>query len=249
MRVRNRMLTVLAAASMLVATFAVPALAGPEGTFLSRINSSRASAGLPPVERYWDLTDDARAHTNRMIDAGHIYHNSNLGGVTGVWQALGENVGVGIDANSLHDAFMGSSSHRANILGNYNYVGIGAKTDADGLLWVTVIFMRAEPGLNGGGDTTTTTTAPPTTTTTQPNPLLPQTTTTTAPPITTTTTSAPTTTTTAPPKATTTKATTTKAAPSASGSTERVVVSEAMDDDGGMVERFSRPGGLPAYAI
>jgi hypothetical protein len=245
MRVRNRLLTVLAATSMLVATLAVPALAGPEGTFLSRINSSRAAAGLPPVERYWDLTDDARAHTNRMIDAGHIYHNSNLGGVTGVWQALGENVGVGIDANSLHDAFMGSSGHRANILGNYNYVGIGAKTDADGLLWVTVIFMRAEPGLNGGGDATTTTTAPPTTTTTQPNAHLPEsTTTTTAPPTTTTTTSAPSTTTTAPPKATTTKA-----SPPTSGSAQPVAVSDAFDAERGMVERFSRPGGLPAYAI
>ena len=97
MRVRNRLLTVLAATSVLVATLAVPALAGPEGTFLSRINSSRAAAGLPPVERYWDLTDDARAHTNRMIDAGHIYHNSNLGGVDSIDQLVKfQGIAVGI---------------------------------------------------------------------------------------------------------------------------------------------------------
>ena len=148
----------------------LPAHAGPAGTLLSRINNSRAAAGLAPVETYFDLTDDARAHSARMMDRGEIYHNTNLGGVTGVWQALGENVGVGWDINALHDGFMNSSGHRANILGNYNYVGIGVKQDDDGAYWVTVIFMRAEPGLNGGGEETTTTTAPPTTTTTTPPP-------------------------------------------------------------------------------
>ena len=168
MRNIRRLLTIAVASTILVSAFAVPALAGPEGTLLQRINNSRASAGKAPVEVYWDLSDDARAHTNRMIDAGHIYHNPNLSGVTGVWQKLGENVGVGVDANSLHDAFMASSSHRANILGDFNYVGIGAKTSEDGLMWVTVVFMKAAPGLNGGGEetTTTTTTAPPPTTTT-----------------------------------------------------------------------------------
>lgn len=181
-----RILTLVAAVSVMVSVLAVPAMAGPEGTFFSRINNSRANAGLPPVERYWDLTDDARAHTDRMIENGGIYHNPSLSSVTGVWEALGENVGVGADANTLHNAFMSSSGHRANILGNYNYVGIGAKVDEDGLLWVTVIFMRAQPGLNG--DTTTTTAATTTTTSPAPTPAPdPTTTTTTAPPTTTTT--------------------------------------------------------------
>lgn len=149
------------AATIMATAFAVPAMAGPDGTFLSRINNSRANAGLAPVEMYWDLTDDARAHTDRMISTGSIYHNAALSSVTGVWQKLGENVGVGADANSLHDAFMASSSHRANILGDFNYVGIGSKIDESGILWVTVVFMKAAPGLNGGGETTTTTNPPP----------------------------------------------------------------------------------------
>ncbi len=194
-RITHRILILVAAISVLFAVLAVPAMASPAGTFFSRINNSRANAGLPPVERYWDLTDDAKAHTDAMIEAGGIFHSTNLSSVTGVWQALGENVGVGADANSLHDAFMASSGHRANILGDYNYVGIGAKFDDGGLLWVTVIFMRAAPGLNG--DTTTTTTAPTTTTTTlgnfapEPEPQ-PTTTTTTAPATTTTSPNRPT---------------------------------------------------------
>lgn len=170
MRTHHRILILLAAVTVLVASFAIPAQAGASGTLLSRINASRAAAGKAPLETYWDLTDDANGHTSRMVSEGRVYHNPSLSSVTGVWQALGENVGVGLDANQLHDDFMASAGHRANILGDYNYVGIGTAVDENGLIWATVIFMRAEPGLNGGGETTTTTTAPvsspPTTTTT-----------------------------------------------------------------------------------
>ena len=91
--------------------------------------------------------------------------------VTGVWQALGENVGVGLDANQLHDEFMASSGHRANILGDYNYVGIGTAVDESGLADLgngDLHAGRTGPS-TGGGETTTTTSAPvysPTTTTT-----------------------------------------------------------------------------------
>ena len=164
MRNAQRILMIVAAIAIAVAATAIPAQAGSEGTLLTRINASRAAAGKPSVEVYWDLTDDARAHSNAMAAAGSVFHNSSLASVTGVWQALGENVGVGLDANTLHDAFMASSGHRANILGDYNYVGIGTVVDADGFLWATVVFMKAAPGLNGGTDTTTTTVAPTTTT-------------------------------------------------------------------------------------
>ncbi|GMQ94385.1 MAG: hypothetical protein BMS9Abin12_1875 [Acidimicrobiia bacterium] len=198
MRSTFRSLVMVMAVTIMVMAVAIPAFAGPEGTLVSKINSSRASNGLAPLETYWDLTDDARAQSARMMDRGEIYHNPSLSGVTGVWQKLGENIGVGVDLNALHTAFMNSSSHRGNILGDYNYVGVGVKTDAAGVNWVTVIFMKAEPGLNGvsttttqppAATTTTTTTQPPTTTTTQPQAT---TTTTAQPPATSTTTPAPT---------------------------------------------------------
>lgn len=160
MRMIQRATTLGVAVLTMVALFAIPAVAGAEGTLLSRINNSRANAGLPPVQTHGDLTDDARSHTDAMIASGGIYHNPNLAGVTSGWEALGENVGVGSDANQLHDAFMASSGHRANILGDYNYVGIGAKVDDNGHLWATVVFMRK------GGATAPTTT----TTTVAPNP-------------------------------------------------------------------------------
>lgn len=185
MRNSYRYLVTLMAVAVMVVGMAIPAHAGPEGTLVSRINSSRAASGLAPLETYWDLTDDARAHSGAMMDRGEIYHSASLGSVTGVWQALGENVGMGVDIGALHNAFMNSSSHRANILGNYNYVGVGVKTDGAGVHWVTVIFMKAAAGLNGGTTTTTTqapvttTTVPATTTTTMPAPQPVATTTTT----------------------------------------------------------------------
>ena len=223
MRATRRYLILLAAASVFIALFAVPAMAGPAGQFISKINSSRSAAGLPPVQGYWDLSDDARRHSNSMAERGELYHSGSLGNVTSGWTGLGENVGVGIDVSGLHQAFMNSSGHRRNILGNYNYVGVGVTVDDEGFMWVTVIFMKAPDGLNDPVETTTT--VPPTTTTTTMSPNLPSpptTTTTTQPAPTTTTTTkapAPATTTTQPPPSAPATTTTTQPAPSAPAKT------------------------------
>ncbi|MCL1598567.1 MAG: CAP domain-containing protein [Actinomycetia bacterium] len=224
MHTLRRYLTLAISATILVAAFATPALAGAESQFVSKINASRAAAGKAPLEVYWDLADDARAQSQRMAAKGEIFHNASLSSVTGVWMALGENVGVGADPTSLHSAFMNSAAHRNNILGDYNYIGVGVTTDASGLIWVTMVFMRAAPGLNGGG--TTTTTAPPTTTTTAPP--MPQTTTTT-PPVTTT----------QPPAV---PATTASNGSSAVGSSTLMANVVTVGQD--LVVAFGRPGGL-----
>lgn len=160
---------------------AVPAQAGTEGAFVAKINASRAAAGLPALSTHSDLIPDARAHSAEMMAAGQIYHTTNLGSVASGWEALGENVGAGPSVDSLHNAFMSSSGHRANILGDFNYVGVGT-VEQDGVIWVTVIFMRKD-----SAPPTTTTTAAPATTTTTAAPAPTTTTTTTAAPPTTAT--------------------------------------------------------------
>jgi len=174
MRKLNRLVTLAIAMSVFVGAFATPALASAEGQFFSKINASRAAAGKAPLEVYWDLADDARAQSAAMAIAGKISHSPGLSGVTSGWQALAENVGVGVAVDALHQGFMASPGHRANILGDYNYIGVGVKIDEAGLIWVTTIFMKADPNHNGGGETTTTTAPPPTTTTTlPPQPVIP----------------------------------------------------------------------------
>lgn len=166
---------------------------GTEADFLAHINAERSSRGLNTLAVDGGLRSHARNHTQDMMDANQIYHSTSaeLRAAAGSgWSKLGENVGRGGSVSSLHQAFMDSPGHRANILGEYNYVGIGTGTK-EGVLYVTVVFMQ-----KGSTQTTTTTTAPPQTTTTKA-----ATTTTNAK---TTTTAAPTTTTTIPPTTTTT---------------------------------------------
>jgi hypothetical protein len=166
----------------------VDADTGTEQGFLSAINSSRSANGLGPLTMNGSLQTHARNHTADMIAAGEIYHSSDseLRAAAGSgWSKLGENVGRGGTVESLHNAFMDSSGHRANILGDYNYVGIGTAQGGD-YLYVTVVFMKK--GSTAPAATTSTTpgggSASPTTTTAKPKPT---TTTTNLPPTTTTT--------------------------------------------------------------
>jgi len=159
---RKVSITVFALVVMTVG-LALPAQAGTEGAFLSKINASRAAEGLPPVAVSSELVPDAQAHSAEMMAAGEIYHTSNLAAVASGWEALAENVGVGPSVDSLHTAFMNSPGHRRNILGDYNYVGIGVSQSDSGQLWVTVIFMRKGSNPPPTTTTTTTVTAPPTT--------------------------------------------------------------------------------------
>jgi hypothetical protein len=147
---------------------------GSEQSFLSAINSTRGANGLAPLQMDGGLRAHARKHTADMIAAGNIFHSSSaeLQGAAGSgWSKLGENVGRGGTVSSLHQAFLDSPAHKANILGDYNYVGIGTDTSS-GVLYVTVVFMKKGSGSSSPAPTTTTpkttttTTIPPTTTTT-----------------------------------------------------------------------------------
>ena len=218
---RSVLRTILTVSAVLALSgAAMPAVAGQseEAAFIASINQSRASAGLNQLAGFWDLADDARVHTAEMLAAGQIYHSSNsqLASYATGWSLLGENVGMGPNPSLLHQAFMNSPTHRANILGDFDLVGVGAQTDASGTMFVTVIFMKS--AAPAPAPTTTTTAPPPTTTTTAPPP-----TTTTTPPTTTTTTAPPTT---APP---TTTPPTTQAPSAAPGATQSTVAVSATD--------------------
>lgn len=221
------------------------ALASPteEAEFVALINQSRAEAGLAPLTSYEDLADDARRHTADMIDAGTIFHSTSaqLSSYTTGWSLLGENVGMGPNPSLLHVAFMNSPTHRSNILGPYDRVGVGAERSPNGTLFVTVLFMQT----SGAAPATTTTTAPPTTTTTAPPAT---TTTTTAAPATTTTTVPATTTTTHTP-ATTTTTTTGSAEDTASTGATRVVGLERARSRSSALTASGREIGRPSRSL
>lgn len=109
---------------------------GPERTgsaprterwLLDAINGEREQRGLSPVA--WDasLDDMATQHARRMARAARVFHNEEglraRRARTG--ETLGENVGVGVDLDDVHAAFVASAPHRHTLLGPYARVGLG----------------------------------------------------------------------------------------------------------------------------
>lgn len=123
-----------------------------EGEFIGLVNQERRDAGLAPLAPYFDLTDDARRHAERMAASGSIYHSSRqtLTSYTTGWSRLGENVGMGHSPEALMAAFMESSQHRANILGDYGFVGVGSTVDPSGKIFVTLLFAEFPAGWRPG---------------------------------------------------------------------------------------------------
>jgi len=160
---KRRWLSILLVASLATVGLGLSAGAdsASEAGFLAKLNETRAANGLGTLSVDGGLRSWARTHTGHMMDAGQIYHSTSdeLKAAAGNgWTKLGENVGRGGTVSSLHTAFMNSPGHKANILGDYNKVGIGTGTK-DGVLYVTVVFM-----MKGSTPAPTTTTQAPTTT-------------------------------------------------------------------------------------
>lgn len=112
--------------------------------FLALTNADRAAYDRQTVALAERLSRYATRHSRRMANLGSIFHSGDeqlrdaLAGTD--WSTAGENVGVGESIESVQDAFMLSAPHRRNILdGSYDHAAIGV-VEADGVVWITVIF-------------------------------------------------------------------------------------------------------------
>jgi len=124
-----------------------------EVVLFNMLNQARADQGLAPLQRDPGLDAIAREWTASMSPTGKLTHRSDIveqvvARVTTDWQRVGENIGWGPSAEWLHSGFWNSAPHRANMLGDYNRVGIGALRGSDGYVWVTVNFLNG-PDLEG----------------------------------------------------------------------------------------------------
>jgi len=143
---------ILATAVSIAGIQAVQAASGEENGFTSRINAERSQRGLRSLSWSEELAGVARRHAQRMANEDHLYHNPNLRNEVDNWEVLGENVGYGPGVDDLHQAFMNSSSHRANILDPvYTQVGVGTVW-RDGTLWVTQVFRKPMSASNSGSN-------------------------------------------------------------------------------------------------
>jgi uncharacterized protein YkwD len=117
-------------------------------TIFNRVNSDRAANGLGPLSWNPQLSCLATDHSNTMATTGDFSHRDLAATIRDPayagYSTLGENILVGpanMTGDAMEDAWMNSPGHRANILSaNFDSIGIGLATSADGRVWATQNF-------------------------------------------------------------------------------------------------------------
>lgn len=133
-----------------------PEAGTPESQLLEAANRDRASAGLHPLQ--WDasLAAAARQHAQKMVQANTLSHQfpgepplqqrAKQAGAR--FSLIAENVAEGPSAAYLHQQWMNSPPHRANLLDpELNAVGIAVVQSGE-TLFAVEDFSTAIPALN-----------------------------------------------------------------------------------------------------
>ncbi len=127
---------------------ATPTVGVAEAQFLTLVNTERVNASLSPMVSDPLIFPIAHDWSVSLANSQVLSHRPDLvasfdNRVTKSWTRIGENVGRGPDVQGLHNAFMNSPGHKANVLGDYNRIGIAVVIDSNGTIWVTFNFMKA----------------------------------------------------------------------------------------------------------
>ena len=119
----------------------------------SLVNQARGSAALNGLVFDPALCEVAQQYSEKMRNEGTMSHVGSDGSTVaqrlaayGVHYTMaGENLATvqgGDPAQAAHKGFMGSASHRANILeARFTAVGVGVATDGESY-WLTQIYIR-----------------------------------------------------------------------------------------------------------
>src|SRR5689334_20057494 len=84
------------------------AAGGEAQTFVDLANVARAGDGVAALDTAGDLDQVAANHAAAMAAQHKLFHNPALGQQVTNWSLVGENVGVGPDAQTIHQAFLDS---------------------------------------------------------------------------------------------------------------------------------------------
>jgi uncharacterized protein YkwD len=123
-----------------------------ERQLFNAVNQERKAHGLPSLKSDEALTTAARQHAQRMAEQGTISHQllgePNLlsrARATGAhFSWLSENVDEGQNPTAIHQSFMKSPQHRANILdSDMDSVGIGV-AERNGQMFAVEDFSKAK---------------------------------------------------------------------------------------------------------
>ena len=117
-----------------------------ERCLMGKINKVRRRHGRAALD--WDKQVGyvARKHARSMASNYAVYHDGNMDNEITNWKSLGQNSGAGGGCRRIFWAFMKSSSHRANILGQWRHIGVGAEWRGGRLFVQQVFEWRYDPG-------------------------------------------------------------------------------------------------------
>lgn len=141
-----------------------------EQRFVDLTNATRAAEGVGSIRAVADVTDVARAWSERMAADRELKHNPAYASQFCCWLRAAENVGWASisDVNDqdqvlaavqrLHDGFLNSPGHRVNIVhGDHNQIGIAIHVEAGSCpngqdcVWVTQNFRDWDGSEPAGG--------------------------------------------------------------------------------------------------
>lgn len=112
------------------------------------LNAERAARGLAPLDWHDLVARAAQIHSDDMARMGQMQHVGSDGSRAGdrltevgfAWGAWGEAVAAGQPtADDVIAAWLNSPGHRAILLGDYRYVGIGSATGSSGTPYWTLV--------------------------------------------------------------------------------------------------------------
>lgn len=120
--------------------------ASSEDSLLSLINNERARAGVGALALSPGAAAGAEEWSAHMAGSNRLAHNPDLAGSLAAhgidgWSTAGENVGYGSSIEEVHQRFMASPAHRANILNrSFSQAGVGV-VEVGGTTWITIVFI------------------------------------------------------------------------------------------------------------
>ena len=93
---------------------------------LQKTNEFRAQNGKPALRAHSSLDSVAQNWSNHMAANNDFRHNPNFSSqIPGGWTRAGENIAAGQRPEDVVDAWINSSGHRANLLGDFTHLGVG----------------------------------------------------------------------------------------------------------------------------
>ncbi|MEO6627589.1 MAG: CAP domain-containing protein [Aquihabitans sp.] len=143
---RHRKRLLAASAAVIGALLLSSCWSANQGKDLGYINQYRRANNRAALNGNSALMQRAQAWAQHMANTGVLEHSGGPGRVStsGIanWCGVAENVGYASSTLAVHQAFVASPGHRANMIGNYDRVGTGV-VRVGSTVWVAEVYVRS----------------------------------------------------------------------------------------------------------